>query len=94
MAKIPCAIIGLGNIGTDVMIKVMRAVMRASAHLEHGRDGRHRLAVRGSCALAGVGVPTTHVGIDGLLKLPNYRDIKVVFDATSAKAHLDNNELM
>jgi acetaldehyde dehydrogenase len=29
-----------------------------------------------------------------LLKLTNYRDIKVVFDATSAKAHLQNNALL
>ena len=32
-----------------------------------------------------------HEGIDGLRKLPNYRDISVVFDATSAGAHIHNN---
>ena len=39
-------------------------------------------------------VPVTHEGIDGLRKMPEYRDIKVVFDATSAKAHLHNDALL
>jgi acetaldehyde dehydrogenase len=41
-----------------------------------------------------LGVPVTHEGIDGLLKLPNYKDIKIVFDATSAGAHVHNNALL
>ncbi|HME83461.1 MAG TPA: acetaldehyde dehydrogenase (acetylating) [Roseiarcus sp.] len=90
MVKIPCAIIGSGNIGTDLMIKVMRTsrnlAMGAMVGIDPQSDGlarAHRL-----------GVPTTHEGIDGLLRLPNYKDIKVVFDATSAKAHLHNNGLL
>ena len=39
-------------------------------------------------------MPTTHEGIEGLRKLPNYRDIKVVFDATSAGAHIRNNAIL
>lgn len=34
-----------------------------------------------------MGVATTHQGIDGLIDMPEWEDIKVVFDATSAKAH-------
>ena len=39
-------------------------------------------------------MPTTHEGIEGLRKLPNYKDIKVVFDATSAGAHIRNNAIL
>jgi len=35
-------------------------------------------------------VPTTADGVDGLLAMPNFGDIKVVFDATSATAHHAN----
>jgi acetaldehyde dehydrogenase len=87
MRKIPCAIIGSGNIGTDLMIKVMRTSksleMGAMVGIDPQSDGLAR-APR-------LGVPTTHEGIDGLVKLPNYKAIRVVFDATSAKAHLVNN---
>jgi len=39
-------------------------------------------------------VPTTHEGIEGLRRLPNYADVGVVFDATSAGAHIRNNEIL
>jgi acetaldehyde dehydrogenase len=87
MDKISCAIIGSGNIGTDLMIKVMRT----SKHLTMGAMVGIDPASDGLARAARLGVPTTHEGIDGLLKLPNYKDIKVVFDATSAKAHVSNN---
>lgn len=90
MDKIPCAIIGSGNIGTDLMIKVMRM----SKHLAMGAMVGIDPASDGLARAARLGVPTTHEGIDGLMKLPNYKDIKVVFDATSAKAHLHNNALL
>lgn len=88
--KIKCAIIGSGNIGTDLMIKVMRnsknLEMGAMVGIDPNSDGLARAAR--------LGVPTTHEGIDGLLKMPEYKDIGVVFDATSAKAHIYNNDLL
>jgi acetaldehyde dehydrogenase len=90
MDKLSCAIIGSGNIGTDLMIKIMRTAknlsMGAMAGIDPHSDGLARAAR--------LGIAVTHEGVDGLLKLPNYRDIKVVFDATSAKAHLHNNALL
>ena len=86
----PVAIIGSGNIGTDLMIKVLRGAKRlkmgAMVGIDPESDGLRRAA--------SMGVPTTADGIQGLLELPNFRDIKVVFDATSASAHLANWDLL
>lgn len=83
MSKIKCAIIGSGNIGTDLMIKIMRTSkvleMGAMVGIDPASDGLAR-AKR-------LGVATTHEGLDGLRALPEYADIQIVFDATSAGAH-------
>ena len=90
MKKISCAIIGSGNIGTDLMIKIMRT----SRHLEMGAMVGIDPKSDGLARAARLNVPVTHEGIEGLLKLPNYKDIRIVFDATSAKAHVHNNALL
>jgi len=41
-----------------------------------------------------LGVATTHEGSDGLTRLPGYKDIQIVFDATSAKAHVKHNAIL
>ena len=87
MAKIKAAIIGSGNIGTDLMIKIMRT----ARHLEMGAMVGIDPNSDGLARAARLGVPITHEGIEGLTRLPNYGEIGVVFDATSAKAHLVND---
>ncbi|RYY27082.1 MAG: acetaldehyde dehydrogenase (acetylating) [Sphingomonadales bacterium] len=88
--KIPVAIIGSGNIGTDLMIKIMRLSevleMGAFVGIDPESDGLKRAAR--------MGVPITAEGIDGLVKLPNFEQIAIVFDATSAGAHKRNNEIL
>ena len=88
--KFKAAIIGSGNIGTDLMIKIMRTSevleMRAMVGIDPNSDGLARAAR--------MGVETTHEGIDGLLKMDVWKDIKIVFDATSAKAHLYNFDMI
>ena len=83
MRKIKAAIIGSGNIGSDLMIKIMRGSqvleMAALVGVDPESDGLKR-AVR-------LGIATTHGGIDGLTALPVWADIAIVFDATSAGAH-------
>lgn len=90
MSKIKCAIIGSGNIGTDLMIKIMRMSdvleMGAMVGIDPASDGLARAAR--------LGVATTHEGIDGLVRLPDYKDIRVVFDATSAGAHKRHNAVL
>ncbi len=84
------AIIGSGNIGTDLMIKVMRLSdvleMAVMVGIDPQSDGLAR-ARR-------LGVAATHEGIDGLLRMPEWNDIEIVFDATSAGAHKRNSELV
>ncbi|MCH1880708.1 acetaldehyde dehydrogenase (acetylating) [Alcaligenes ammonioxydans] len=87
---IAVAIIGSGNIGTDLMIKVMRQ----SKHLKMGAMVGIDPASDGLARAARLGVPTTHEGLDGLLKLPNFKDIRIVFDATSAGAHARHNAVL
>jgi len=84
--KTKVAIIGSGNIGTDLMIKVMRT----SEHLEMGAMVGIDPASDGLARAARLGFATTHGGVDGLMNLPEFDDIEIIFDATSAKAHEAN----
>ncbi|MCD4527268.1 acetaldehyde dehydrogenase (acetylating) [Nocardioides sp. cx-173] len=85
-SKTKVAIIGSGNIGTDLMIKVLRLSevleMGAMVGIDPDSDGLAR-ARR-------LNVPTTHEGVDGLIAMPGFDEIGIVFDATSAKAHVAN----
>jgi acetaldehyde dehydrogenase len=86
MSKIKAAIIGSGNIGTDLMIKIMRLSdaleVAAFVGIDPDSDG---LARAGR-----LGIPTISTGIDGLINDSGFADIQVVFDATSARAHVAN----
>lgn len=88
--KVKVAVIGSGNIGTDLMIKIIRTSdvleMAAMVGIDPESDGLAR-AER-------MGVPTTHEGIDGLIKMDNFDDIRICFDATSAYAHKHHNEIL
>jgi len=90
MSKTRVAIIGSGNIGTDLMIKVMRL----SKVLEMGAFVGIDPESEGLKRAARLGVPNTAKGIDGLLAMPELADIEIVFDATSAGAHERNSELV
>ena len=87
--KIKVAILGSGNIGTDLMIKIMRhsdvLEMGALVGIDPESDGLAR-AKR-------LGVATTHEGLDGLTKMSIWQDIQIVFDATSAGAHKHHNAI-
>jgi acetaldehyde dehydrogenase len=84
MSKTKVAVIGSGNIGTDLMIKVLRVSteleMGALVGIDPESDGLKR-AVR-------LGVPVTFDGIAGLLAMPEFAQIDIVFDATSAASHV------
>lgn len=88
--KLKVAIIGSGNIGTDLMIKVLRTSdyleMGAMVGIDPHSDGLAR-AQR-------MGVATTHEGVEGLTRMAVFNDIDIVFDATAASAHIKNEALL
>src|SRR3990172_2182479 len=88
--RIPVAIIGSGNIGTDLMIKVMRT----SKHLTMGAMVGIDPASDGLARAKRLGVPATHEGVEGLVKLPNFKDIRIAFDANSAGAHAHHDAVL
>jgi acetaldehyde dehydrogenase len=88
--KLKAAIIGSGNIGTDLMIKILRhgqnIEMSAMVGIDAASDGLARAAR--------MGVAITHEGVEGLTRLPVFSDIDIVFDATSAGAHIKNDAFL
>lgn len=83
MTRTKVAVIGSGNIGTDLMFKVLRLSdtleMAAMVGIDPGSDGLARAAKNG--------VPTISDGVDGLIAMDGFHNIEIIFDATSAKAH-------
>ncbi|WP_328675300.1 acetaldehyde dehydrogenase (acetylating) [Streptomyces sp. NBC_00343] len=84
------AVIGSGNIGTDLLIKVLRLSetleIAALAGIDPHSDGLAR-ARR-------LKVATTHEGVEGLVALDEFADVDIVFDATSAGAHRHHEEVL
>jgi acetaldehyde dehydrogenase len=88
--KLKAAIIGSGNIGTDLMIKILRH----GRHIEMGAMVGIEASSDGLARAARMGVATTHDGVEGLSRLPVFDDIDIVFDATSAGAHIKNDAFL
>jgi len=86
MKKINCVLIGSGNIGTDLMFKLLRSevlnplwmvgIVESSDGLKKAREH---------------GMKTTHLGIDGMLEFIKEDEVMIAFDATAAKVHPSTN---
>ena len=89
-AAVEVAILGSGNIGTDLMIKIARLstvlTVRALVGIDPESDGLKRAAR--------FGIPVTAGGIDGLIAMPQFDDIQIVFDATSARSHQRHDQIL
>ena len=87
--KTKVAIIGSGNIGTDLMIKILQTSdileMAALVGIDPNSDGLARAKK--------MAVAVTDKGIDGLVAMPDFKDIEILFDATSAKAHAHHDKV-
>lgn len=88
MQKTKVAIIGSGNIGTDLMFKVIRLSDQLEMAMMVGIDPNSD----GLARAARLGIETTHDGVEGLIRSTQFDDIDIVFDATSAGAHRANAE--
>jgi acetaldehyde dehydrogenase (acetylating) len=87
MEQIRAAILGSGNIGTDLMYKLKRSralIPTIMAGIIPESDGLARAHAEG--------LTTTHGGIEGLLQREDLFDI--VFEATTARAHLEHAPLL
>ena len=87
--KTKVAILGSGNIGTDLMIKVLRTSKTLEVGALVGIDPASDGLARGRR----LGVPILTGGIDDLMRWPGVGDIRLVFDATSARAHGRHSEI-
>jgi len=86
MDKIKCAIIGSGNIGTDLIYKIKRSPVLEPVWVV-GIDP----ASEGLAYAKDMGLKTTAQGVDGLLPHVKENNIRIAFDATSAYVHAENS---
>lgn len=89
MSAVPAMIIGSGNIGADLMLKMHRASDVLSLTLMVGIDPESE----GLARAKQLGVSVTHKGIEGAQSLPEWQDVRIVFDATSAAAHHQHDQV-
>ena len=90
MTRVKAAIIGSGNIGTDLMMKMIKYPQNMELVAVVGIDP----ASEGLAMARERGIATTHEGIEGLKRLACYPDIGIAFDATSAYAHKAHDEAL
>ncbi len=86
MNKIKAALIGSGNIGTDLLIKALRSQKIDPVWMigiDPDSEGLKRAAE--------LGLKTTHEGVDGFINSAVADEVKIAFDATSAYVHAENN---
>ena len=84
--KIKCALIGPGNIGTDLLAKLQRSPVLEPVWMvgiDPESDGLKRARE--------MGIKTTHEGVDGLVPHMKADGVQIVFDATSAYVHAENS---
>src|SRR5690554_5282071 len=86
MKKIKCALIGSGNIGTDLIYKILRSPVLEPVWMV-GIDPESEGLLRAR----EMGLKTTHEGVDGLLPHVQEDGIQIAFDATSAYVHAENS---
>ena len=87
--KTKVAIIGSGNIGTDLMVKILNTSedleMSCLVGIDPESDGLNKAR--------NMGVATTDRGINGLVEMAQFQEIEILFDATSAKAHAQHDQV-
>jgi acetaldehyde dehydrogenase len=85
--KVKVAILGSGNIGSDLMFKILRAPGHMELALLTGIEPQSE----GLARARSLGINASHDGIQPILDDP---DIRIVFDATSAHAHVRHAKML
>jgi acetaldehyde/propanal dehydrogenase len=86
MNRVKCAVIGPGNIGTDLLAKLQRSAVLEPAWMvgiDPDSDGLRKARE--------LGIRTTAEGVDGLVPHIRRDGVQIVFDATSAYVHAENS---
>ena len=84
--KVKAAIIGPGNIGTDLLMKAMRSEVIEPVWMVGVIPDSPGLARAGE-----MGLKTTAEGVDGMLPTMKADGVQICFDATSAYVHAENS---
>jgi acetaldehyde dehydrogenase len=90
MPRTKVAVIGSGNIGTDLVIKLTRLGKHLEMVVLVGIDP----ASDGLARARRLGIDTVSNGVHGLIDHPDFADIAIIFDSTSAQAHIANAEAL
>ena len=90
MGRTRAAVIGSGNIGTDLVMKLTKVAKNVEIAVLVGIDP----ASDGLARARLMGISTVDNGVQGLIEHPDFADIDIVFDSTSAKAHVANEEAL
>jgi acetaldehyde dehydrogenase len=90
MSRTKAAVIGSGNIGTDLVMKLTKVAKHVEIAVLVGIDP----ASDGLARARLMGISTVDNGVQGLIAHPDFADIDIVFDSTSAKAHVANEEAL
>ena len=88
--KTKVSIIGSGNIGADLMIKILDTSKNLELVSLVGIDPDSE----GLAIAKNRGIDTTHEGIDDFINMDSYKEVKIVFDATSAAAHEKHDKVL
>lgn len=84
--KVKCAIVGSGNIGTDLLYKLQRSSqLEPTVMVGIDKDSK------GLALAKELGLKVVYNGVEGLAELKD--EVDIIFEATSAKAHLANAPL-
>ncbi|MDB4121274.1 acetaldehyde dehydrogenase (acetylating) [Gammaproteobacteria bacterium] len=90
MEKTNCAIIGSGNIGTDLMLKIANTSKSLNLIGVIGIDPESE----GLAMASTMNIATSSTGLQGFMEMPQYSDTQIFFDATSAGAHQMHHDLI
>lgn len=90
MEKTNCAIIGSGNIGTDLMLKIVNTSKSLNLAGVIGIDPESE----GLEMAKSMNISISSSGLQGFMEMPEYADTQIFFDATSAGAHQVHHDLI